>query len=254
MLMSLHSYEILVWSWMGIAVLTFLVNLRIVAPYGRHSTTTWGPMIDNRLGWFLMETPVLIIFPLLFFLGDAEKSTPTYLFLALYCAHYAHRALIFPWRLRTKGKKMPLAIMFMAVIFNFINAGSLGYYFGFLAPVYPDAWLYSPAFLGGLVLFLAGAYINLRADTMLLNLRKPGEKGYKIPRGFLFDYISCPNHFGEIIEWLGYGLLTLSLPGFCFALWTAANLAPRALQHHRWYRERFPEYPEKRKALIPWLR
>ena len=42
-------------------------------------------------------------------------------------------------------------------------------------------------------------------------------------------------------------------PGLAFALYTFANLAPRALSHHRWYRERFPEYPADRKAILPFL-
>jgi 3-oxo-5-alpha-steroid 4-dehydrogenase 1 len=32
-----------------------------------------------------------------------------------------------------------------------------------------------------------------------------------------------------------------------------ANLVPRARAHHRWYRERFPDYPARRKALVPGL-
>jgi protein-S-isoprenylcysteine O-methyltransferase Ste14 len=65
--------------------------------------------------------------------------------------------------------------------------------------------------------------------------------------------VSCPNYLGEIVEWTGFALLTWSLPAVSFAAWTVANLVPRALAHHRWYRERFPDYPRRRKALIPGL-
>jgi protein-S-isoprenylcysteine O-methyltransferase Ste14 len=65
--------------------------------------------------------------------------------------------------------------------------------------------------------------------------------------------VTCPNYLGEIIEWLGFALATWSLAGLAFALYTAANLGPRALANHRWYRERFPDYPERRKALVPFL-
>jgi len=78
-----------------------------------------------------------------------------------------------------------------------------------------------------------------------------GETGYKIPHGGLFERVSCPNYLGEIIEWSGWALATWCLPGLSFAVWTFANLAPRARAHHRWYRAKFPEYPEERKALIP---
>ena len=48
-------------------------------------------------------------------------------------------------------------------------------------------------------------------------------------------------------------LLTFSLPGLAFFVWTAANLVPRALAHHRDYRARFTHYPAQRRALIPFL-
>jgi len=41
------------------------------------------------------------------------------------------------------------------------------------------------------------------------------------------------------------------VPGLAFAVWTFANLAPRARAHHRRYHGHFEEYPEERKALIP---
>ena len=39
--------------------------------------------------------------------------------------------------------------------------------------------------------------------------------------------------------------------GLAFCVFTAANLIPRALSNHRWYRENFPDYPANRRALIP---
>jgi hypothetical protein len=38
-----------------------------------------------------------------------------------------------------------------------------------------------------------------------------------------------------------------------FALFTAANLAPRALANHRWYHEKFADYPPERRRLIPFI-
>ena len=127
-----------------------------------------------------------------------------------------------------------------------------GYYFGHFAN-YPADWLSDVRFQSGLVLFIFGAAINVYTDYKLISLRKPGETGYKIPQGGIFNYLSCPNHFGEILEWVGYAVLSWSLPGLVFAFWTFANLAPRALAHHRWYQEQFPNYPVARKALLPFF-
>ena len=88
---------------------------------------------------------------------------------------------------------------------------------------------------------------------MLIRLRQDGFSGYKVPHGFLFDRISCPNHLGEMIEWCGFALMSYSLAGLSFAVWTVANLIPRALAHHKWYNTYFDDYPPERKALVPLL-
>ena len=108
-----------------------------------------------------------------------------------------------------------------------------------------------PRFLAGLAIFLAGMTLNIRSDNILLKLRNSENPGYAIPRGGAYRYVSCPNYLGEVIEWAGWALATWSLAGFAFFLYTAANLAPRALSHHQWYKARFPDYPPNRKALVP---
>ena len=77
--------------------------------------------------------------------------------------------------------------------------------------------------------------------------------GYSIPIGGLYKLVSCPNYLGETIEWTGYAITTNSLAGFAFAFYTFANLAPRAQHHHKWYKERFADYPANRKAYIPYF-
>ncbi|MCA9611606.1 MAG: DUF1295 domain-containing protein, partial [Myxococcales bacterium] len=95
--------------------------------------------------------------------------------------------------------------------------------------------------------------INHHADHVLRNLRKPGETGYKIPHGGLYRFISCPNYFGEIVEWFGFALAAWTFPGLVFAFFTFANLFPRALDHHKWYRGKFDDYPKSRRAIVPFV-
>ncbi|MXZ72004.1 MAG: hypothetical protein F4Z04_10970 [Acidobacteria bacterium] len=80
---------------------------------------------------------------------------------------------------------------------------------------------------------------------------EPGRVGGDGASGGAFRYVSCPNYLGELLEWFGWALATWSLGGLAFFTYTAANLVPRALSHHRWYRERFADYPAGRKAVIP---
>lgn len=120
----------------------------------------------------------------------------------------------------------------------------------------PDAYVMHPMFWLGVLLFLTGFVTNIYADTVLMNLRKPGDKpgSYKIPRGGLYEYISCPNYAGEILEWTGFAMASnWSLAAVAFAVYTFANLAPRAIKHHAWYQDKFKDYPRQRRALIPFV-
>ncbi len=239
--------------WLAAAVLAFAFSKFIRAPYGRHQRRGWGPQIPNHLGWVLMEMPVLLLFNLWFLRGPVEPNAVHWVFAALFNLHYVYRALIYPFRLRTAGKTMPLLIALMAVGFNLVNGSLLGFWLGNLSGAYTNAWFGDLRFAAGLLLFAGGMGLNIWADNRLIKLRAPGETRYRIPQGGAFRWISCPNHLGEMLEWGGYALLTWSAPALLFFAWTVLNVLPRSLAHHRWYKENFAEYPPGRKALIPGL-
>jgi 3-oxo-5-alpha-steroid 4-dehydrogenase 1 len=250
----MRLFNEIVLAWIALALLLFPIQLFVTAPYGRHVREGWGPGIPNRLGWFLMEVVSLAIFTTLFLAGPVTKSGPMWVFFACWMAHYINRSLIFPWRVRTAGKTMPVLIVLSAILFNGVNAGLNGFYLGWLAVPYPVSWFWDARFVLGLTLFLAGAGVNIWADNCLIALRMRIEATeYAIPRGGPFEFVSCANHFGEIVQWFGFALMCWNLPALSFAIWTSANLIPRALSHHVWYRRRFVDYPEGRKAVIPFL-
>jgi len=192
------TYYHLLYVWIAIAIIVLPTAIVQVAPYGRHTRGGWGFLMDNKLGWILMELPALLVIPLMLMLYPRDHSLPAMILMGLY-------------------------------------------------------WLSDPRFIIGGIVFFLGVFINVKSDSMLINLRKPGERGYKIPKGFLFRYVSCPNHLGEIVEWIGFGIMAWALPVFSFSIWTAANLIPRTLNHHTWYKEKFEDYPKERKAVIPFL-
>jgi hypothetical protein len=250
--MSAELYQWIAYLWIAIAVLVFFVLLRIVAPYGRHASRTWGPVIPSKLGWLLMETPVLIVFWVFILSASQSQSAVAWVMIALFTLHYINRSFVYPLRIRATSKEIPVVIVASGVTFNLMNGLLLGYYFAHFGQ-YADTWMTDFRFITGVLLFAGGMYINWKADARLIALRGNGDPDYKIPRGWLFEKISCPNHFGEIIEWLGFALLTWSLPALAFAIWTIANLVPRALAHHKWYKRQFDDYPVERKAVIPFV-
>jgi 3-oxo-5-alpha-steroid 4-dehydrogenase 1 len=249
----MNALDIAAIAWTVLALVLFPIQFFVTAPYGRHASTAWGPSIPNRLGWCLMELVSLVVFAGLFLAGPNEKTAPMWVFFALWTAHYVNRSLIFPWRTRTRGKSMPLAIVGSAAAFNIVNASLNGIYLGWFGEVYPATWLIDPRFIIGLMVFIAGTAINTWSDNKLIGLRADGRQGYSIPRGGVFEWVSCPNHMGEIIQWGGFALMCWNLPALSFAVWTAANLIPRAVSHHAWYRRTFADYPRDRRAVIPAL-
>lgn len=242
-------FNSLIIGWFLLAAVVFVALFFVAAPYGRHFKRGWGPAINNKLGWVIMEAPAPLVFAICFLLGSNAITLTTLVFLGLWEAHYLHRAFIYPLGLRRRG--MPLAIVGFGLLFNIVNGYLNGRYIFTFSTSYSNHWLGDPRFIAGVVLFITGFIINRQADRILRNLA--GESGYKIPYGGLYRWVSCPNYLGEIIIWVGWAVATWSLPGLAFATWTVANLAPRARAHHVWYREHFKDYPPERRALLPGL-
>jgi protein-S-isoprenylcysteine O-methyltransferase Ste14 len=232
-----------------LAVIVFVALFFFAAPYGRHIRKGWGPALGNKAAWVVMEAPSPLIFAVCFLTGSNHSIVPL-IFLVLWEAHYVHRAFIYPFSLRG-DRQMPVMVIGMGFLFNMMNAYLNGKYIFTFSTQYTTKWLTDPRFIAGIVIFLMGYLINRAADQTLRNLRAPGEAAYKIPQTGFYRWISCPNYFGEIVVWSGWALATWSLPGLAFAVFTIANLAPRARSNHKWYQDNFPDYPVERKALVP---
>jgi protein-S-isoprenylcysteine O-methyltransferase Ste14 len=248
---ELAFYNILISAWILIAVIILVALFYFSAPYGRHFRRGWGVLIPDKPGWVIMELPSAAGMAVLFALGGAPRTAAAWVFLAVWEAHYVHRAFIYPFLRRGRGSPIPLSVAAMGFFFNLVTTYLNGRYLFTLSGGYPAAWILDPRFITGAAVFAIGFIINRWADSVLRSLRRRGETGYRIPRGGLYEWISCPNYFGEIVEWFGWAVMTWSAGGLVFAAWTVANLAPRARDHHNWYRAEFPEYPPRRKALFP---
>jgi len=240
------------WGLIAVGAMVFISLFFVVAPYGRHTRDGWGVMIPNRLGWMLMESPAALAFGGIYALGAHALEPVPLALAAMWLTHYAHRAFIYPLRLKATQKKMPLSVPAMAITFNLLNAYVNARWISQLGH-YPLSWFRDPRFIVGVVLFAIGMAVNIRSDNILFALRSPGHAGYRIPHGGAYRWVSAPNYLGELIEWGAWAIATWSLAGLSFFLFTAANLLPRAISHHRWYKRTFPDYPAERRAVIPWL-
>lgn len=261
----------------------------IVAPFGRHvqdgNKYRWwfGPQLDAKLSWFLFESPNLIwTWYCYFYLRDSNimsgsaaemvsfdnnqlQVSTNAILLALFTLHYINRAIIYPLRMNSNSHRVPLLVTASACIVTTLNGYIQTFY---LVRVHkfasltlpPSSWNNLQCLLGILV-FVVGMSINMQSDGVLRNLRRQrnsdgvNAKTYYIPQHPLFTYISCPNFFGEILEWFGFAIASqFSLPATAFFIYTSSNLIPRGIAHHEWYKQKFEDYPLERKwAVIPFL-
>ena len=246
----------LLYAMLALSAVTFVALFVITAPYGRHTRAGWGPTIPSTFGWLLMEAPASLGFAAFYLAGEHRAEAAPLALLAMWQLHYVNRAFVYPFRRRGGDKPMPLAVALMGFAFNiantYLNARWVSH-FAFHGHGWSAGWLASPRFIAGAALFLTGFAINQHADEVLRTLRAPGERGYKIPHGGLYRFVSAPNYFGELVEWSGFALAAWSPAALVFVVWTAANLAPRAWANHRWYRRTFADYPTGRRALVPFL-
>lgn len=240
---------------LGAAIVIFYALFFVEAGYGQYIDHRWGKAINNRVGWLVMEVPVVIVFfGYWVFSPRRFEITPLTLYL-IFNLHYLQRTFIFPLLIRGKDL-MPWGVIAFGMLFNTANAYMQGAWIFYLSPpdLYTAAWLGTPQFIAGVTTFLVGFVINLHSDHLIRNLRKPGDTAFHIPRGGMFELVTAANYFGELLEWVGWAVMTWSLPGLVFAIWTFANLGPRARQHHNWYIAKFgDEYPKSRKRIIPFI-
>jgi 3-oxo-5-alpha-steroid 4-dehydrogenase 1 len=233
-----------------VLVLLFFIN----APYGRYIRKGWGPTIPARFGWMIMEFPAFAVIAGLVLTNEHAAGPYGILFLLMWEAHYVYRVWVYPFLLTSPRKPFPLLLVFFAICFNTINGTINGQSLIALGPQYVIRnWASDPRLWIGCCMFAAGFAIHGHSDRILRRLRRKGNGDYLLPRGGMFTFVASPNYLGEIVEWAGWAVATWSLAGAAFAVFTVANLLPRAVSNRRWYGEKFPDFPKERKTLVPFV-
>lgn len=236
-----------------ISPIILITLLFVTAPYGRHSQSGWGIKMDNRMAWIIMELPaVLAILGVYLYYRNAIHPASV-IFIIIWQWHYIYRTFYFPFRLKKTNRSFPVLLVLFAIIFNIINGYLNGVFLFHIRPITNMAYFSQWHFILGLILFSTGFFIHYKSDKTIIDLRKNSDVQYSIPRGGLFSYITNPNYFGEFLQWTGWAILTWSVAGAAFALFTFCNLFPRAISNHKWYRATFENYPKERKVFFPFL-
>ncbi len=251
----IEQYNTLLWAMSLLAGVVFVALYFVEAGYGYLFNPKYGRPIPNRIGWMVMESPVLIALALLWWFSERQTEVVPLLLISLFSIHYIQRSFIFPMLLRSRSM-MPLGIVAMGAVFNVINALMQGGWLLYIAPEgFYDDWFSKPYIYVGTLIFFAGMAINIHSDHIIRSLRKEGDTKHYIPKGGAFKFVNSANYFGEILEWVGYAIASWSIAGVVFVWWSAANLVPRSAALYRRYERDFgAEFTSlKRKRILPFI-
>lgn len=110
-------------------------------------------------------------------------------------------------------------------------------------------------------LFVIGNIVQMHSHYILRRLRDEAKdtrsrQRYFIPKGGLFEYVSCPHYLGEILIYSSFLLFTnfTEVGPIMVFTFVSVTLISQALKAHRWYHFKFHEvYPAHRTAIVPYV-
>ncbi|KAI3757198.1 hypothetical protein L6452_04732 [Arctium lappa] len=105
----------------------------------------------------------------------------------------------------------------------------------------------------GLIVFMLGILGNFYHHNLLVKLRKPNEKGYKIPQGGLFNLVICPHYLFEIVVFVGISFISQTPFAFACTFGDSLYLIARSYETRKWYVNKFEDFPKNVKCVIPYV-
>ncbi|SZF03623.1 unnamed protein product [Blumeria hordei] len=104
----------------------------------------------------------------------------------------------------------------------------------------------------GVALYIFGEISNAHAHLTLSRLRSKGGTERGVPRGYGFEWVTCPNYLFEIIAWIGINLVTKSISTIIFIVIAWAQMHLWAKKKEKALRAEFPDtYKKKRNVIFP---
>ncbi|XP_057523774.1 very-long-chain enoyl-CoA reductase-like [Amaranthus tricolor] len=224
-----------------------------------------GPQVSYRTLFFweylgpLIIYPIFHYFPVYQYLGYKEQRViyPVQTYACYYwCFHYFKRIMETFFVHRFSHATSPLSNVFRNCLYYWSFGAFIAYYVNhpLYTPVSELQWKIGFGF--GLICQLSNFYCHI----LLKNLRDPnGSGGYQIPRGFLFNIVTCANYTTEIYQWIGFNIATQTVAGYVFVVVAAGIMTNWALAKHRRLKKLFdgkdgrPKYPRRWVILPPFL-
>ncbi|CAM1504767.1 Fc.00g023580.m01.CDS01 [Cosmosporella sp. VM-42] len=230
---------------------------RLIANFGY----TTGPQIAWKtvfiieyLGPILLHALVYAARPYLYKNATYDMSPTQWLTFAMVVLHFLKREYETLFVHKFSANTMPWTNIFKNSFFYWAFSGALCAFF-----------IYSPTSLAakadkpvidalGAVLYLFGETGNALVHQYLSSLRSAGGTERKIPVGYGFGLVTCPNYMFEVLSWVGIIVASRSWTVVVFIAIGAAQMYDWAKGKERAYRKEFGDrYKKKRYVMLPGL-
>jgi len=223
-----------------------------------------GPQVPWRLVFLTEYFGPGVIHSLFYLLPQVFYSDPVssagrhrYQTLAYACVmlHYLKRLYESAYVHRFSNPTMPIRNIFK----NCAHYWMLG---GLFIAYYVYHPLFTPTALGDTVVYaLAAVFVlaelgNLHAHITLRDLRPAGTKTRGVPRGGMFEFVTCANYTYELLAWLVFAIFTQTFTSWLFFVVSFAQIAEWAVKKHKLQKAEFAstgQLPKGRKILIPFI-
>ena len=191
--------------------------------------------------------------------GGDSRTVSSGLLLAAWLLHYIHRGLIHPWVMPYGSKTTPLGICIGGMIPNWTFCSALALHLAYAG--YPPGYLCDVRFIAGALIFVAGYVMNRWADLHLRSIRLEsqarGGPKYVVPRAGPFRLVCNANYLGELIQWIGFALMSSSAVAVLWVVFCLSTFLPRSVRTLDWYKNsgKFDaaEIPAGWCAVIPFI-
>ncbi len=204
----------------------------------------FGPILLHSLVYF---------FPQFFYPGQTIQPYTFTQKVAFACVifHYLKRELETHFVHRFSAATMPLFNIFKNSFHYWIIGGiSIAYFL--YHPLFTET--FSQGFVtAAAALFILCEFGNLYCHIILKNLRRPGTRERGVPRGFLFEFVSCANYTFEIWAWTIFSVFTMTLTSWFFLAVSTAQIMAWSVKKHVALKKEFGDKAPKRKILFPFI-
>lgn len=225
-----------------------------------------GPQVSYRSLYFWGYLGPMIIYPIFYyfssiyrFFGYKEERVihPVQTYACYYwCFHYFKCIMETFFVHRYGHATSPLSNVYDSCASYWTFGAFVGYYVNhpLYQPIGEVQWKIGFGF--GLVCQVANFYCHI----LWKNLWGPnGVERYQIPRGFLFDFVTCPHYTTEIFQWIGFITATRTTASYVLLIVGFGSMTNSALAMHQHLNKIFdgkdgrPKYPRRWIILPPFL-